>query len=91
MESKRTQNPRLHEPIPIRDTYARLAAHQRICLDWDLATRVENRKSAEWGDRRATVAHFGAYVNDVRNSSIKMGGERTGLRQMAYLQVEPSL
>ncbi|GBO06250.1 hypothetical protein AVEN_211372-1 [Araneus ventricosus] len=77
MEFKRTQNPGLHEPIPIRDPDARLATHQWICLHWNLASRLENRKSAKWwGDRRATVAHFGAYVNDVRNFSIKMGGKK---------------
>ncbi|GBN86806.1 hypothetical protein AVEN_50156-1 [Araneus ventricosus] len=55
-----------------------------------LRPRDEARKSEirrvcgeEWGDRRATVAHFGAYVNDVRDFSIKMGGEKTGLGQMA--------
>ncbi|GBM70676.1 hypothetical protein AVEN_270783-1 [Araneus ventricosus] len=35
------------------------AAHQRTCLDWNLATRLENRKSDEWGrnrgNRRAAV------------------------------------
>ncbi|GBN08943.1 hypothetical protein AVEN_11944-1 [Araneus ventricosus] len=36
--------------------YARVAAHQRICLDWDLAARLENRKSAVWWRRnRAPV------------------------------------
>ncbi|GBM85304.1 hypothetical protein AVEN_231122-1 [Araneus ventricosus] len=35
------------------------------------------------GDRRAMVAHLGAYVNNGRHFSIKMGGEKTGLGQMA--------
>ncbi|GBN56632.1 hypothetical protein AVEN_72805-1 [Araneus ventricosus] len=33
----------------------------------DEARKSETRRNR--GDRRATVAHFGAYVNDVRNSS----------------------
>ncbi|GBM94096.1 hypothetical protein AVEN_233417-1 [Araneus ventricosus] len=68
---------------------ARLAAHQRVCLDWDLATRVENWKSTEWGrnkgDRTATVTQFGAYSNDVNNFSVQMGGGKTGLGQMAFI------
>ncbi|GBM31876.1 hypothetical protein AVEN_183283-1 [Araneus ventricosus] len=44
---------------------ARVAAHQRVCLDWDLASRLDhvegsNRKSAVAGGRRNAVAsHFG--------------------------------
>ncbi|GBL94290.1 hypothetical protein AVEN_16810-1 [Araneus ventricosus] len=47
-----------------------------------LRPRDEARKSeirrvgGGMGDRRATVAHFGAYVNDVCNFSIKMGGKK---------------
>ncbi|GBM27787.1 hypothetical protein AVEN_269741-1 [Araneus ventricosus] len=33
--------------------------------------------------RRAMVARFGAYVNDVRNFSIKMDGKKTCSGQMA--------
>ncbi|GBO25996.1 hypothetical protein AVEN_32198-1 [Araneus ventricosus] len=42
-EFQRTENPTLHAPIPIWSLDARVEAHQRICLDWDLATRLENR------------------------------------------------
>ncbi|GBL75590.1 hypothetical protein AVEN_154920-1 [Araneus ventricosus] len=48
-----------------------------------LRPRDEARKSkirrvdGEGGNRRATVAHFGAYVNDVRNYFlIKIGGKK---------------
>ncbi|GBM28396.1 hypothetical protein AVEN_262156-1 [Araneus ventricosus] len=42
---------------------------------------AKTRKSAEWGggiggDRKATLAHFGSYVNDVCNVSIKMCGKK---------------
>ncbi|GBL73538.1 hypothetical protein AVEN_159519-1 [Araneus ventricosus] len=74
LEFQRTKKPTLNTPIKIWDLDARVAAHQRICLDWDLATRLENRKSAVWGkrnkgDRRAVVARFGASVNDVPHFS----------------------
>ncbi|GBM40034.1 hypothetical protein AVEN_250505-1 [Araneus ventricosus] len=56
LQFQRTQNPSLHAPIPIRGLDARVAAHQRICLDWDLAGRL----AAVWGrrnreNRRATL------------------------------------
>ncbi|GBM40884.1 hypothetical protein AVEN_14805-1 [Araneus ventricosus] len=51
LEFQRTQNPTLQAPIPIWDLETRVAAHQSICRDWDLATRLENRKSAVWGRR----------------------------------------
>ncbi|GBM29833.1 hypothetical protein AVEN_110349-1 [Araneus ventricosus] len=74
LEFQRTQNPTLHAPIPIWGLDSRVVAHQRICLDWDLATRLENRKSAVWGrrnrgDRRTVVAYFGTSVNDVPHFS----------------------
>ncbi|GBO17445.1 hypothetical protein AVEN_172115-1 [Araneus ventricosus] len=53
-----------------------------LCADSNLrpileaSGRLENRKSA---DRRLMVSHFGAYVNDVRNFSIKMGEKKKGL------------
>ncbi|GBM61643.1 hypothetical protein AVEN_64405-1 [Araneus ventricosus] len=54
-----------------------------------LRRRLENRKSAESGggwrnreDGRVAVAQSGAYVNDVHNFSIKIGGKKTGLGQM---------
>ncbi|GBM76110.1 hypothetical protein AVEN_18944-1 [Araneus ventricosus] len=70
LEFQRTQN----SPIPIWDLDARVAAHQRICLDWGLVMLLENQKSAVWGrrnrgDRKAVVAHIGASVNDVPHFS----------------------
>ncbi|GBN37102.1 hypothetical protein AVEN_208324-1 [Araneus ventricosus] len=41
VEFKRTQNPKLHPPIPIWDLDARLAGEQRICLHCHLASRLE--------------------------------------------------
>ncbi|GBN91418.1 hypothetical protein AVEN_106087-1 [Araneus ventricosus] len=49
LEFQRTQNPTLHAPIPTWGVDARVAAHQRIYLDWDLATGLVNRISAVWG------------------------------------------
>ncbi|GBM94166.1 hypothetical protein AVEN_165790-1 [Araneus ventricosus] len=47
----------------------------------DEARKSENRRvGGGIGDRRATVAHSGAYVNDVRNFSVKMDGGKNGLR-----------
>ncbi|GBM36042.1 hypothetical protein AVEN_147677-1 [Araneus ventricosus] len=34
---------------PSEDLAARVAGGERFCLDWDLATRLENGKSAVWG------------------------------------------
>ncbi|GBM47029.1 hypothetical protein AVEN_152802-1 [Araneus ventricosus] len=48
LEFQLTLNPTLHLPIPIWGLDARVAAHERICLDWNLAKRLENRKSV-WG------------------------------------------
>ncbi|GBL86063.1 hypothetical protein AVEN_89110-1 [Araneus ventricosus] len=52
-----------------------------------LGPRDEDRKSEirrvggrNRGHRIATVGHFGAYLNDVNNFSIKMVGKRNGLR-----------
>ncbi|GBM76558.1 hypothetical protein AVEN_204574-1 [Araneus ventricosus] len=64
-----------------------------------LKPRDEARKSeirrVGWrnrGNRRSMVAHFGAYVNDVRNFLIKMGGKK-GLRtnRISSLQVNAQL
>ncbi|GBM49822.1 hypothetical protein AVEN_238179-1 [Araneus ventricosus] len=55
LEFQRTENPTLHAPIPIWGLDATVAAHQTICLDWDLATRLENRKSAVWGRRNRGI------------------------------------
>ncbi|GBO20234.1 hypothetical protein AVEN_120150-1 [Araneus ventricosus] len=41
VEFQRTQNPKFHPPIPIWDLDARVAGEQRICLHWDLASRLE--------------------------------------------------
>ncbi|GBN06099.1 hypothetical protein AVEN_246776-1 [Araneus ventricosus] len=41
VEFQRTQNTKLHPPIPIRDIDARIAEKQRICLHWDIASRLE--------------------------------------------------
>ncbi|GBM07226.1 hypothetical protein AVEN_25483-1 [Araneus ventricosus] len=41
VEFRRTQNPKLHPPIPIWDLDARVPVKQRICLYWDLASRLE--------------------------------------------------
>ncbi|GBL83570.1 hypothetical protein AVEN_196404-1 [Araneus ventricosus] len=43
VEFQRTQNPKLHPPIPIWDLDARVAAKQWNCLHWDLdlASRLE--------------------------------------------------
>ncbi|GBM63779.1 hypothetical protein AVEN_8874-1 [Araneus ventricosus] len=41
LEFQRTQNPTLHPPIPIWNLDARLGTKQRICLHWDLASRLE--------------------------------------------------
>ncbi|GBN29938.1 hypothetical protein AVEN_158064-1 [Araneus ventricosus] len=55
----------------------------------DEARKLEIRRvGGEYGDRRSMVAHFGAYVNDMRNFSIKMGGGKTGLGQMFRIKQE---
>ncbi|GBM65483.1 hypothetical protein AVEN_223581-1 [Araneus ventricosus] len=41
VEFQRTQNPKLHPPIPIWNLDARVAVKQRICLHWDLASMLE--------------------------------------------------
>ncbi|GBM01758.1 hypothetical protein AVEN_271994-1 [Araneus ventricosus] len=38
---QRTQNPKLHLPIPIWNLDERVAGEQRICLHWDLSSRLE--------------------------------------------------
>ncbi|GBM02329.1 hypothetical protein AVEN_138449-1 [Araneus ventricosus] len=55
LEFQRTQNPTLHSPIPIWGLDARVAAYQRIWLDWDLATRLENRESVVFGRRNGGI------------------------------------
>ncbi|GBM62596.1 hypothetical protein AVEN_243340-2 [Araneus ventricosus] len=61
LEFQRTQSPILHALIPIWGLDARVAEHQRICLDWEKSEirRVELEK---WGggERRAVVEHLGA-------------------------------
>ncbi|GBM09600.1 hypothetical protein AVEN_29447-1 [Araneus ventricosus] len=60
-----------------------------------LRPRDKARKSKirRVGDRRATVAHFGAYVNDVRNFLIKMVGGKNGIRtnDIASFQVNAQI
>ncbi|GBN07946.1 hypothetical protein AVEN_10116-1 [Araneus ventricosus] len=41
MEFQRTQNPKLHPPIPNWDLDARVSVEQRICLHWGLTSRLE--------------------------------------------------
>ncbi|GBM56208.1 hypothetical protein AVEN_47272-1 [Araneus ventricosus] len=41
VEFQRTQNPKLYPPIPVWNLDARVAVKQRICLHWDLASRLE--------------------------------------------------
>ncbi|GBN49839.1 hypothetical protein AVEN_241936-1 [Araneus ventricosus] len=41
LEFQLTQNPKLHPPIPVWDLDARVVVKQRICLHWDLASRLE--------------------------------------------------
>ncbi|GBM04481.1 hypothetical protein AVEN_197893-1 [Araneus ventricosus] len=65
LEFQRTQNPTLHAPILIWGIVARVAAHQRICLDWDHATRLENRKSAVWGRRNGGSKSGGSALWDL--------------------------
>ncbi|GBM48834.1 hypothetical protein AVEN_21618-1 [Araneus ventricosus] len=47
------------------DPYSNVAADQSVCLEWDLASRLSNQNSAEWGgnggDRRPVISHFGAH------------------------------
>ncbi|GBO10342.1 hypothetical protein AVEN_40223-1 [Araneus ventricosus] len=43
VEFQRTQNPKLHPPVPISDLDARVEVKQRICLHWDLASRQERK------------------------------------------------
>ncbi|GBM54040.1 hypothetical protein AVEN_215411-1 [Araneus ventricosus] len=41
VEFQRTQNPKLHPPLPIWDLHARVEGKQSICLHWNLASRLE--------------------------------------------------
>ncbi|GBO26943.1 hypothetical protein AVEN_240477-1 [Araneus ventricosus] len=34
------------------DLYSRVATDQSVCLEWDLASRLPNQNSAEWGGNR---------------------------------------
>ncbi|GBN80015.1 hypothetical protein AVEN_219878-1 [Araneus ventricosus] len=91
VEFKRTSNPKLHPPIQIWDLDARLAGEQRICLHWDLASRLEMkleiprwvRRSEGWEEffdfELCLKANFGTSVNTLPNFSTKMGGGKTGL------------
>ncbi|GBM81468.1 hypothetical protein AVEN_163628-1 [Araneus ventricosus] len=44
VEFQRTQNPKLHPPIPIWNLDARVAEELRICLHWDLASKLEMKR-----------------------------------------------
>ncbi|GBO00050.1 hypothetical protein AVEN_105397-1 [Araneus ventricosus] len=82
-EFQRTQNPKLHPPIPIRDLEARV---QRIRLHWDLASRLKmellcihtGAEKCVWEEfcdfGPCLKTNFGTTVNALSNFSTKMGG-----------------
>ncbi|GBO34303.1 hypothetical protein AVEN_91588-1 [Araneus ventricosus] len=85
VEFQRTQNPKLHPPIPIWDLDARLVGEQRIYLHWDLASRLEMKLEIlpcggggekgweEFCDFEPCLkTNFGTSVNDFPNFSTKM-------------------
>ncbi|GBM57059.1 hypothetical protein AVEN_157025-1 [Araneus ventricosus] len=92
VEFQRTQNPKLHPPIPIWVLDARVAVKQRICLHWDLASRLEiklefprvGEEEHGWEEfcdfEPCHKTNFGTSVIALPNFSIKMGGKITGLR-----------
>ncbi|GBM36316.1 hypothetical protein AVEN_212875-1 [Araneus ventricosus] len=43
VEFRRTQNPKLYKPIPIWGIDSKVAVKQRICLHWDLVSKVETK------------------------------------------------
>ncbi|GBO02288.1 hypothetical protein AVEN_53144-1 [Araneus ventricosus] len=90
MEFQPTQNPRFHL-IHFDNTFADSNLRPRCEASSTsnglptLEPRIEARKSKirlvgrrNREDRRATVAHFGAYVNDMHNFSIKMAEDPRG-------------
>ncbi|GBM18390.1 hypothetical protein AVEN_72733-1 [Araneus ventricosus] len=86
MEFQRTQSPKRHPPIPIWDLDARVAVKQRICLHWDLASRLEmklriprlgeeeNGCEEFCGLETCLKINFGISVNVLPNFSTKMSG-----------------
>ncbi|GBN62155.1 hypothetical protein AVEN_156071-1 [Araneus ventricosus] len=92
VEFQRTQNPKLHPPIPIWDLDGRIAVKQRICLHWDLASRLEMKLEiprvgeekclwVEFCDFEPCLKiNFGSSVNTLPNFSTKMAGEKTALK-----------
>ncbi|GBM13462.1 hypothetical protein AVEN_40403-1 [Araneus ventricosus] len=89
VELQQTQNPKLHPPIPIWDLNARVGGKQRICLHWDLASRLEmkleiNRVEEEengWEEfcdfEPCLKTNCGTSVNVLPNFSINMSGIHT--------------
>ncbi|GBL96755.1 hypothetical protein AVEN_111883-1 [Araneus ventricosus] len=90
-EFQRTQIPKLHPPIPIWGFDASVAVKQRICLHWDLASRLEMKlktfrvgKRSVGGKNSATLkqtfkfkTNFGISVNVLPNFSTKRSGIHT--------------
>ncbi|GBN81045.1 hypothetical protein AVEN_211754-1 [Araneus ventricosus] len=85
MEFQRTQSSKLHPPIPIWNLDAKVAGKQRICLHWDLASRLEMKleiprvgEKCEWEEfcyfEPYLKTNFGPSVNDLPNFSTKMIG-----------------
>ncbi|GBM92000.1 hypothetical protein AVEN_27599-1 [Araneus ventricosus] len=84
MELQRTQNPKLHPPIPIWDLDARVAAEQSICLHWNLASTLEMKleiprvwkEEGGWEEfcdfEPCLRTNFGTSVNDLPNFLTKM-------------------
>ncbi|GBO41088.1 hypothetical protein AVEN_64549-1 [Araneus ventricosus] len=74
------------------DLYATVAAKQRICLHWHLASRLEikleiprmGEKESGWQGlcdfEPCLRTNFGTSVKALPNVSTKMGGKKTGLR-----------
>ncbi|GBN17029.1 hypothetical protein AVEN_109524-1 [Araneus ventricosus] len=101
-EFQRTQNPKLHPPIPIWNLDSRVAVKQRICLHWDLASRLEMKlevprvreEEGGWQEfcdfEPCLKTNFGTSVNALLKFSTKMGGEKTGLRanSIPYISYE---
>ncbi|GBN74030.1 hypothetical protein AVEN_18813-1 [Araneus ventricosus] len=84
VEFQRTQNPKLHPPIPIWNLDAKVAGEQRICLHWDLASKLEMKLEIprmgeeEFCDFEPCLkTYFGTSVNDLPNFSTKMSGIQT--------------
>ncbi|GBN02442.1 hypothetical protein AVEN_177639-1 [Araneus ventricosus] len=87
IEFQRTQNPKLHQPLPIWDLDARVAIEQRTCLHWDLALRLEMKleiprvgeEERGWEEicyfERCLKTNFETSVNALPNFLNKMGGK----------------